>query len=334
MHIEKSFISIAELENLSNPYSDSECILKSGLDLYRNAIIRYPYGRDEDTAICIVVVDGVIAGRYILFRTKLKLGKHIIPVQTGGGILVNEKYRGIGIGSSLIQTILNNNFYFGALYTRAAYNIVRKTETMLEIPQYVKLRYHGLKKVLDIPIIIKQYFLKRRYTLKKLEIVPQWAGDMIAKDNHKYMEVHDTSWLQWALDNTATGVKDDCQSFYAIYDKNKKPVGFFMTKIRTIQQDGYSFKKANLVEWASSNHNDLDEVDINILSYSTLDSSVSKFWTISENLKTGNLFKKYSFKRKGWFAVSISSKDERYDDIGDVNQWRIRYGCANTALVE
>ena len=78
----------------------------------------------------------------------------------------------------------------------------------------------------------------------------------------------------------------------------------------------------------------LNEVDINILSYSTLDSSVSKFWTISENLKTGNLLKRYSFKRKGWFAISISRNDERYEDISDVNQWRIRYGCANTALVE
>ena len=334
MHIEKRFISIAELDNLSNLYSDSECILKSGLDLYRNAIIRYPYRSDEDTAICIVIADGVIVGRYVLFRTKLKVGGYIIPVQTGGGILVSEKFRGIGIGLSLMQAILNNNLYFGALYTRAAYNIVKKTETMLEIPQYVKLRCHGIRRVLDIPTIIKQYFLKKQYTLKKMEIVPQWAGDMIAKDNHKYMEVHDTSWLQWALDNTATGVKDDYQAFYAIYDKSKEPVGFFMTKIRTIQLNGYSFKKANLVEWASSNHNDLNEVDINILSYSTLDSSVSKFWTISENLKTGNLLKRYSFKRKGWFAISISRNDERYEDISDVNQWRIRYGCANTALVE
>lgn len=334
MHIEKHFISVAELDNIYNLYLDSERILKSGLDLYREAIIRYPYGSNEDTAICIVVADGVIVGRYVLFRTILKVGKQIIPVQTGGGILVSEKYRGIGIGLSLMQTILNNNFYFGALYTRAAYNIVKKTETMLEIPQFVKLRYHGLKKVLDIPIIIKQFFLKRQYTLKKLEIVPQWAGDMIAKDNHKYMEVHNTSWLQWALDNTATGVKDDYQSFYAIYNVNKKPAGFFMIKIRTLQQDKYNFKKANLVEWASSNHKDLNEVDINILSYGTLDSSVGRFWTISENQKTGNLLKRYFFKRKGWFAISISRKDERYDDIGDVNQWRIRYGCANTVLVE
>ena len=334
MHIEYRFLSIAEYKKYNPDFEvDSDHLFESGVKLYGTAILSNPYGQDNDFAVCLAIADGKIVGRFILFRTKLKVGKEIIPIQTGGGILLSEKYRGLGLGTSLIQKVLENDIHLGALYTRAAYNIVRKTEVMLEIPQYVKLRYYGIKKVLDIPIFIKYIFLKSRFTIKKLTIVPQWAGDMIAADNSKYMEVHDVSWLQWSLDNTATGVMEDYQSFYAIYDRNNLPIGFFITKVRTIEQDGVIFKKANLVEWASSKNDILDEVDINILAFYTLDDSICKFWTISGSKKIGDVLKRFMFKRRGWFAISIR-KDKRFKDIGDISQWRIRYGCCNTALVE
>ena len=334
MNVEYRFLSISELGNyLSYPDGDSEKILSSGLDLYKTSIVKNPNRSNNDFVVCLAIADNKIVGRFMLFQTKLKVETEVIEVQTGGGILVKENYRGFGIGKTLIQIVLCNDFHLGALYTRAAYNIVKKTETMLEIPQYVKFLHHGIKKILDIPILITQFLLRKYFYIEKLSIVPNWVNDMIINDNHKYMEVHDASWLQWSLDNNATGNMNDYQSFYAIYNKTKQPVGFFMTKVRTIKQEGRFYKKANLVEWASLSKRYLDEADINILALSTLDSSIEKFWTISENEYTAKKLKRYFFKRKGWFAISVG-KNQRFEDIGDVNKWRIRYGCCNTILVE
>lgn len=334
MNVEYRFFSIPELE--SNPIyqaMDFENILSTGLDLYKTSIIQNPYYQKNNPVVCLAITDERIVGRFMLLYTRLRLGADTALVRTGGGIVVSEKYRGLGIGLSLIQTVLKSEFYFGALYTRAAYNVVRKTETMLEIPQYVRFTFHGFKKVLNIPILIKTYLLKRRTYIERLSKVPNWVNQMIKSGQSKYMEEHDANWLQWALDNNATANVDDYQSFYAVYDKTGKPIGFFMTKTRTIVQDGRSHKKVNLVEWASSDIVLLDEADINILAFSTLDYSIEKFWTISNSAKTETKLRRYLFSRKGWFAISVSS-DERFVDIGKTDLWRIRYGCANTALVE
>ena len=332
MNVEYRFLTLQELENLLS-YSevDSENILNSGLELYKTAIVKHPYRKYNDYIICLAIVEGKIVGRYILFRTKLKVGKQVIDVQTGGGILVSEKYRGLGIGKALINSVLQNDIYWGALYTRAAYNIVKITETMLEIPQYVKSLRRGIKSILDIHIHIKSWLLKRRIVIEKLSVVPNWVNNMIMVEGHKYMEVHDASWLQWALNNTATGNTNDYQSFFAVYDKKMHPIGFYMTKTRTIEQSGLYYTKSNLVEWASISEN-IKEFDINILALNTLDSSVEKFWTISYDKITGKKLQRYSFQRKGWFAMSVRN-NEHYNDIGNPDKWRIRYGAGNTTLV-
>ncbi|WP_156097612.1 hypothetical protein [Prevotella sp. FD3004] len=335
MKIDFHFLTILDLKNYSfDEKVDPDHVLQTGVELYEKAILRNPYSKnDENIIACVAMTDGIIIGRYMLFRSLLKCGEGTTSVQTGGSFFVSEKYRGIGVGYTLWHHIKHNEIHLGALFSRAGYNIFKETEVMLEIPQYVKYRYHGIKKILDLPIHLRKSILKRRYVVKRHAIVPEWAGAMASSDNHKYMEVHDTAWLQWALDNNATGVESDYQSFYAIYDRNDKPAGFFMTKVRTITKEGDSFVKANLIEWASTDLSRLDEADINILSLDTYPQEVSRFWTISENGKTAKKLKCHSYKRRGWFAMSIT-KDERFEDIGDVSQWRIRYGCCNTALVE
>ncbi len=334
MNVEYKFLTISELKTyFIDSYLDPDRIYETGVELYKNAILSNPNVTDNSYAVCLALVDGKIAGRFMLFRTRLKVSEDVYSIQTGGGLLVAERYRGLGIGASLMHVVIKNDVHLGALFTRAAYNIQKKTEEMLEIPQYVKEKSLGIKKIYDLRINIKLHILKRRFHIERMEIVPNWVTSMINVDKHKYKEVHDASWLQWALDNNATGCKDDYQSFYAVYDRDKNPIGFFMTKVRNVVQGGLQFKKANLVEWDSSNYDNLSEVDINLLAYATLDNSVSRFWTITENKESGNKLKKYFFSRKGWFAMSIN-KDERFKDIGDVNQWRIRYGCSNTPIVE
>ena len=198
----------------------------------------------------------------------------------------------------------------------------------------MKFIHKGINRVLDLPVMIRSAILKRRFTVERLTTVPQWAGEMAMKDGHKYMEVHTTEWLQWALDNIATGVSTDFNQFHAIYNKNHEPVGFFMTKVRTVTKNGETFNKANLVEWATSDSSRLNEADINILAIDTVSSMVSRLWTITENVSTGRALIRSGYKRRGWLAMSVHDKNNKYPDIGDVSQWRIRYGCSNTTIVE
>lgn len=339
MEVLYRFYTFADLKsNVLDDLKDDEGILSSGLALYKDALLANPYVmKDNEYAICLAIADGIVVGRHILFPTLLKAGETVLPIQTGGGIIVDEKCRGLRIGTTLIQKASGNDrydLYFGALYTRAAYNIFKKADSMLEIPQFVKEKYHGFKKVLELPLIWRLYQLKKHLVIKELTKVPDWAGEMAVNDSHKYYEIHDTKWLQWVLDNRATDVPSDRQSFYAIYDKKDNHIGFFMTKVRTITNETDSLVKGNVVEWATSNPSVLNESDINILSLETFDSSVSRVWTISENKATEKLLKRYSFKRRGWLAISVKDKKGQYKDIGDVSKWRIRYGCCNTILVE
>ena len=311
--------------------------MSSGLELYRKALLDNPYTNDISTACVLAVVDNLIVGRHMLMNTKLKIGVETVDIKTGGGILISSGFQGMGIGSRMMNEAMKLeglDLYYGALYSRAAYDIIRKKDTMLEIPQYVKFIHKRIKRFLDLPVMIRSAILKRRYTVERLITVPQWAGEMAMGDGHKYMEVHTTEWLQWALDNIATGVPTDFNQFHAIYDKNHEPVGFFMTKVRTITKNGETFTKANLAEWASSATSQLNELDINVLAIDTVSSLVSRLWTITEKSSVGKAMLRHGFKRRGWLAMSVRDNKKQYPDIGDVSQWRIRYGCCNTMLVE
>ena len=331
-------ISFNELrQNDFSSFSDAEGILSSGLDLYRKALLDNPYSDDTSTACVLAVVDNLIVGRHMMLNTKLKVGDEIIDIKTGGGGLVSSKCRGMGIGSRMINEAFEleeSDLYYGASYTRAAYNIIRKKGGMLEIPQYVKISHKGIKRVLDLPVIVRSAILKRRFTVERLTTIPQWASEMAMNDGHKYMEVHTTEWLQWALDNIATGVSTDYNQFHAIYDKNHEPVGFFMILMRTVTRNGETFTKANLAEWATSDSSRLNDVDINILALDTVSSLVSRFWTITEKSSIGKALLRHGFKRRGWLAMHVRDKKHQFSDISDVSQWRIRYGCCNTMLVD
>ena len=331
-------ISFSELrQNDFSRFSDTEGILSLGLELYRKAQLDNPYTDDTSTAIVLAAVDDLIVGRHMVMNSILKVGEDTVNIKTGGGILISGDFQGMGVGSRMMNEAMEleeAGLYYGALYSRAAYDIIRKKDTMLEIPQYVKFLHKGLMRVLDLPVIIRSAILKRRFTVERLTTVPQWAGEMVMNDGHKYMEIHTTEWLQWALDNIATGVSTDYNQFHAVFDKNHEPVGFFMTKVRTVTKNGETFNKANLAEWATSDTSQLNEVDINILAIDTVKSAVSRLWTITDNSATGKGLQRYGYKRRGWLAMSIHDKKHQYPDIGDVGQWRIRYGCCNTMLVE
>jgi len=126
-------ISFTELRQNKFPsFSDSDRILSSGLELYRKALLDNPYSDERSTACIVAVVDNLIVGHYFMFNTKLKAGDEIVKTKTGGGLLVSRKGRGIGIRVIKLSRDLDDfELYYFALFSRVAYDIIRKKETML-----------------------------------------------------------------------------------------------------------------------------------------------------------------------------------------------------------
>ncbi len=220
------------------------------------------------SALNLVLSDGKIVGRNMLMPTKLKVGDKQYYVQSGGSYEVSDQFRGQGFGTMAFrESIINSEYdvYIGQLYSTTAASIVRKLGLIVfELPSFYKLcrsrtilEEKGLGgmplkicaavvdavlKVLDIPNRSRLSMLRKKYIVKEVSIIPEWVNDMILHDGHEYMEVHDANWLQWCLDNRFTECPQDRQRFYAVCDKEGKPKGFFMTKVRFEEEQG-QYKK-------------------------------------------------------------------------------------------
>ncbi len=311
-------------------------------------------------AINLIVYDGTIVGRNMLMPTKLKHGDREYIIQSGGSYEVSEKYRGMGLGTlTFKEAIFNNdnNTYIGQLYSTTAISIVRKLGLIVfELPSFYKLcRSHtileskglrglplkigsavadGVIKVLDIPNRYKLNRLLKKYSVKEVGVIPEWVNDITLHDGHEYMEVHDANWLQWCLDYKFTECSQDTQRFYAVYDKEGKPKGFFMTKVRFEEEQGQykNIKRGTVVEWGSYNEEELDEIDLNLLATFSFDSDIDNITTVLSNPAYKQRIKKLGFMRHGNYQMSIKPGNLAQESISDQSKWRIRYGGCNTIV--
>lgn len=318
------------------------------------------YHSDDDVAV-VLLMDGDIAiGREIRYGTRLKIGNEIVWVHTGCSMMVCEEYQKIGAGILLLTNNPNENdsVSFGALYTEARVKLLKKQKRIVfEIPQYTKivntrpaiesyLRLTGIPlsclallgnmflNVMEIPNRLKIKRLKRKCSIKKETIVPEWAGEMATNDGHKYMEYHDSKWLQWNLDYNMIGYPEDIQSFFSVWDKKGKPIGFFMTKERFEEEAGIyrNIVRGTIVEWATVDKEKLSEADLNLLAISTFSPRVSNITTISDDPKTQKRFKSLYFRKNYVFQMSFKDKVGKYSDGVNMANWRIRYGMSNSIL--
>ena len=327
----------------------------------RQTFLACPGIKDESDCAAILLLDGdIVVGREIRFGTRLKIENEIVWVHTGCCLMVCEEYQKIGAGILLLTANTNSDdiVVFGAYYSTMRVKLMKKQKRALfEIPQYMKLintrmvieNYLGLKggflsvtsslsnallRILDLPNWLTRRKLLKKYTVKKETIVPEWAGEMATNDGHKFMEYHDTKWLQWNLDYNMNGFPEDIQSFYAVYDRKGKPQGFFMTKERFEEEAGKwkNIIRGTIVEWATADSNDLTEADLNLLAISTFSRHTSHITTISNDTITGERLRKMGFKPHGTFQMSFKDKIGKYADGADISNWRVRYGCSNSII--
>lgn len=306
----------------------------------------------------VATFNEIIVGRRILIRTKLKAGPSIVPAQTGGSNEVNNAFRRRGIASNFIEyNTQEADFYIGALYTPKALSLYKKWGcVVLESPIYTRiqdfsflLKSYGFKgyllktanSILKLTIrsfdLLSSHRLKaliKKYDVRKEQTVPEWAGQMATNDEHKYMEYHDSKWLQWCLDYSFV---EDCknkQSFYSIYNRSNQPVGFFMTKVR-YEERGIHGKVlcGTIVEWASIDYKSISESDIYLLAVKTFEPTVEQITTIASYKESKKKLCLQGFLRHGSFQMCFKDKYNQYPDAFDQHLWRIRYGCCNTILL-
>lgn len=308
------------------------------------------------TAVLLVVDNGVVVGRSLLYGTKIKGGDDIIDAQSFGSIEVHESQRGKGLGTKIARYSLDNYEYpvfLCSLLSDACDSIMKKTDCVLfYYPEFVKIinmeaafACRGVKglplklckglcnlflSVLNAPTNGRISRLKKKYRLQKENDIPNWAGEMCMNDGHKYAEVHDNAWLRWNLNYNLTGKPQDKQSFYSIY-KGEKPVGFFFTKERLRDDVSSEMIIGTLCEWASVDE-ELTESDVNLLAFSTFDKKCYYMRTVTNSLRTCDDLQEYWFRKHGEMQMGFKDKLGQYPDMANKANWRIRFGCCNSIL--
>ena len=343
-------------KELDDPYS----IVAFMTDHLRETLLACPNNDDElKTAMYFYSDDNIAVGRVFLFGTKLKLDNQIIPAQAGGGMFVVEDYRIKGLGADMLMDVKASkeyDFKINALMTAMVVPMFKKMKyTFFDIPQYVFI--NNTKPILesrgfgggllsisvfftDLPVrvikwinSIRRKVLLNKYDIRRETVVPQWAEDMVVNDSHKYMELHNREWLQWNLDYNYNGFSGDRQSFYAVYNKKGEAKGFFMTKERFEENAGvyHNTVRATIVEWATTDER-LKEADLNLLALSTFSKKIFMVHTVTTDNTTAKRLKRMGFVRHGLLEMNFLDKKNRFDDISNIDLWRIRYGFGNTII--
>lgn len=330
----------------------------------RDALIACPGNDDDSKTFMNVFVDeeGKEVGRDFRFGTRIKSGNQVYGAGTGGGFEVVEEYRKEGLGAELMLISQNNNEYDFLLYAGITQMVLplycKLKYHIFKVPQYYKmqnfkyvLRRYALKgriwnlvaglgdcviKMFDVPKKIKIKRINKMFIVKKETIVPEWVSELTANDGHEYMEVHDREWFQWNLDYNTYGFDEDIQSFYSVLDRsNNNPLGFFMTKERLIQKSGIDrgLIRGTIVEWESCDKNVLSESVINLLAIQTFSKKVDLIFTLACESGTASQLKKMGFREWASFIVGVKDKKRLFDDIGEQNLWRLRYGYTNMIIL-
>lgn len=355
-------ISYQELRDRSYPqFEDIYGIASYLSESAREALLACPGNLDDSkTAMVLMLDDNVIIGRETRYGTRIMIGNEMKYAQSGGGLEIEESYRKEGLGADIMMENVMSKEYelkMGSFFSSMMIPMLKKLKfTIFEIPQFMKLnntcyifKSLGLKgfllrfcssianfglRLLNIKNKIEYNKLKKKFDIKKVTTIPAWVEDLAVNDGHKYRELHDQKWFQWNLDHNLHGLPDDIQSFYAVYDKQGNPQGFFMTKERFEEEAGKwkNIIRGVIVEWGTKDEKVLSEADLNLMAINSFTPKVFHITTVSISETTGKQLKKMGFKPHGTHQMSYREKGGKQTEANNPDLWRLRYGCCNSIL--
>lgn len=302
--------------------------------------------------------NGVVGGRVLYYPTKMVIDDEVCDALSSSDLFVEESLRNAAIGLDLVLYPIRQKLYCYTVFaglSPMAKKIQKKLPktTFFETP---KMRqYRNVRAILQhigvnriwLPVlsflpnqfvrlyvsIIKWYCSRKGkdFVLKKLGKVPSWVDKIVLNDGHKYKEYHNHEWMQWALDYDYWPNEQNKNEFVAIY-KDDKPIGFFFTKVRCIEQKNgmKNFKKGAILEWGTSDESVLSEETITKLALSSFDVNIDYCEFTSQTESIVRRFKKYGFIEVDKAAISLRDLQKKNHDFGNINNWRIRLGYADT----
>lgn len=344
-------------KSFDDPYS----ILAFMTNHLRETLLACPNNVDENKTAMYVMTDGNVAvGRLLEFETKIVIDGIIVPTQTGSSLFVEESYRPQGVGVDLLMAQKTSKDYdvkIGSLFSTMVVPMIKKLGyALIDIPQFASIRdtrpliesygIHGFLQtictiVANLPIrsldainYIRRRRLLKQFDIKKESTVPDWAGEMVMNDPHKYKEFHNQEWLQWNLDYNMNGFPGDKQSFFSVWNNKGEPIGFFMTKERFEKEVGRyrNIIRGTIVEWATVDESVLSESDLNLLALNTFSTNTYIVLTVTSNVNTEKGLKRMGFRNHGILQMNIYDKKKKYPGIYNKDSWRLRYGCGNTII--
>lgn len=325
----------------------------------RNALKHNPIqDNDEDPFAYIVRVDGIVGGIGMWFPTRFKSNDDIIIGRSGSTLEVYEEYRKLALGVDITMKPLSFSDATVIIYagiSEMALPIYKKLRfSVFEYPRAMKLMNSrcilesmGLKGIILKATSLcanavlntyyglsKLFYNYKKFNVIKTSVVPEWVDDIVLKDKHPYQEVHDQKWLQWNLDYNLHGLNRDCQSFYAVYEK-ETPVAFFMTKERFRDEAGGKLKNVligSIMEWGIANDCSLREDDIYKMAQTTFSPDIDIIEFATANHSVVSTMKKYGFLPHGYAHIVFKDLSKKYPEAKDMNKWRIRFGYADVML--
>ena len=307
---------------------------------------------DEKPYMYVAYADGIPVARCMYHETKIMINHQIHPALSGSSLSVVKDYRKYAIGADIMvhNTFRDDYDYkiFAGTSAMALPLFKKLKYKTLFIPRYI-LRYNyktkikqkgfrglclkGMTIVANTCLNYKYHFrnhykrLSNRFSVVKLDTVPEWVDDIVLNDGHQYMEVHDHRWLQWNLTGCFSGKPQQFQSFYGIFDGDK-PVGFFLTKERLEESTG--LKTGGIYEWGSIDEGVLSEADIYELANPTFSKDIYIIDAGTVNNATVERMKRIGFKYASDENIVFYSSQKQNKDIHDASLWRLRLGYADT----
>lgn len=321
----------------------------------REAFLSNPCLNNKDSLMLLLAqADGVVCGKRMYYPTRMMANGEIVNTIGGSNYYVHPDYRKYAIGGALIMHAAKkaNNFMLSGgcspdslkIYEAMKAGIFQFPQLKLPMKPFACFHYSGIKGiVLSLREIFYNapYYLKgkksirasfeksKRFVVREVKEVPEWAGEMVKNDAHPYKELHDRQWLQWNLGYNFCGDAStgNIQKFLEFYHDDK-PVGFALLTER--KRNGVTV--GCVQEWQSADESLLSESEIYYLSIQHFSKNVSyiKIATVSEAVI--DEMKKNGFRDDGMANIVFKDLLKKYEDINDISKWRIRLGYADVIM--
>jgi len=325
---------------------------RSLLKARKDAFLANPFLEDKNaTMLLLAKVDDVVCGKRMFYPTKVRANGDVINTLGGSNYYVHPDYRKYALGGSMIMSAAKkaNIFMLSAGCSPDSLKIYEAMKAVRFLfPQYTiptrlfpHCRIKGLRmmagllkgawnntKLIAVYKKVAQASkrLNEQYVVKELSKVPEWAEAMVLNDGHSYMEYHNKEWLQWNLDYNFGGGPEtgNLQKFFALYEQ-EQPIGFFMITERIRKDGNIGFVQ----EWQTANPSKLSDADLLMMAICHFSENVDYITIATAQQETQTTLLKYGFVENGKANIVLKDLLKKYEDVGDINKWRIRLGYAD-----